>query len=89
MDVPDSGRRPEMRVDGPHQDLTYAIIGCAMRVHNALGPGLKEIHYHRALSTELQNARLAYEEEKPVHIEINGSFVGLLYIDHLVEGQVI
>jgi GxxExxY protein len=60
-----------------------------MRVHNALGPGLKEIHYHRALSTELENARLTYEEEKPVHVEVNGSFAGLLYIDHLVAGQVI
>jgi len=34
-----------MRVEGPEQELTYRIIGAAMTVHNALGPGLKEITY--------------------------------------------
>jgi hypothetical protein len=24
----------------PHTDITYRIIGCAMRVHTRLGPGL-------------------------------------------------
>ncbi len=28
----------------PHGDITYRIIGCAMRVHTRMGPGLKEIH---------------------------------------------
>ncbi|MFQ5613174.1 MAG: GxxExxY protein, partial [Anaerolineae bacterium] len=29
----------------PHPDITYKIIGAAMRVHNRLGPGLREEHY--------------------------------------------
>ena len=73
----------------PHQDLTYRIIGCAMKVHNELGPGLKEAMYHRALSTTMEKDGLSFEEEKPVEVDIDGTAVGLLYMDHLVEGNVI
>jgi hypothetical protein len=34
----------------PHADVTYDILGAAMQVHSRLGPGLKEIHYQRALA---------------------------------------
>jgi GxxExxY protein len=78
-----------MRVDGPQQDVTYKIIGAAMNVHNALGPGLKEIAYHNAMSFELAKMRLGFEEERPVEIYVDGSSVGLLYLDHLVEGTVV
>ena len=73
----------------PHQGLTYKIIGCAMQVHGELGPGLKEAHYHRAMSVRLQEAGLSFEEEKPVELELDGTAIGLLYLDHLVEGDVI
>jgi GxxExxY protein len=73
----------------PHAGLTYKVIGCAMTVHNALGPGLKEAHYHRALSKELEEAGLSFEEEEPIDVVIDGASVGLLYMDHLVEGTVI
>ena len=73
----------------PHQDLTYRIIGCAMKVHNELGPGLKEAFYHRALSLKLEEEGLSYEEEKPVEIVLDGAAVGLPYLDHIVEDSVI
>jgi len=78
-----------MRIDGPLQDITYRVIGAAMAVHNALGPGLKERAYHHALSVELEKAALSYEEEKPVEIFLDDVSVGLLYMDHVVEGEVI
>src|SRR3970282_300210 len=78
-----------MRIDGPQQGVTFEIIGAAMAVHNALGPGLKEITYHKAMSLELEKAGLGFEEEKPVEIYVDGSSVGLLYLDHLVEGTVV
>ena len=36
------------KVQGPHEDLTYRIIGAAMAVHRRLGPGEKEVIYQRA-----------------------------------------
>ena len=78
-----------MRVTGPAEELTYKIIGAAMAVHNALGPGLKEKAYHQALTIELDKAGLSYEEEKPVEIFLEDVSIGLLYLDHLVEGEVI
>jgi GxxExxY protein len=73
----------------PLEDLTYTVIGCAMRVHNQLGPGLKEAAYQHALSQELQAAGLSFETERPVEIFLDGTSIGLLYVDHLVEGQLV
>jgi len=73
----------------PFQDVTYRVIGAAMRVHNTLGPGLKEIIYHQALSAAMSEAGLAFEDEKPVQILLDEDQVGLLYLDHLVEGAVV
>ncbi len=73
----------------PLEDLTYKVIGAAMSVHNALGPGLKEVAYQRALSLEMEKAGLSFEAEKAVTVSIDGSQVGLLYLDHLVDGQLV
>ena len=35
-----------------HETLTHKIIGCAMKVHTALGNGFEEAIYQRALATE-------------------------------------
>jgi GxxExxY protein len=69
--------------------ITYKIIGAAMRVHNELGPGLKEITYHNALSAAMRDAGLSFEEEKPLEINLGEEEVGLLYIDHFVEEAIV
>jgi GxxExxY protein len=43
-----------MKVD----DLTQKIIGCAYKVHNALGPGFLERVYENALRIELEKLGL-------------------------------
>ena len=44
--------------DYPQSGLTGLIIGCAMKVHTKLGPGLLESSYHACLAYELVNAGL-------------------------------
>ena len=73
----------------PLEDLTYRVIGAAMKVHNALGPGLKEAAYQKASSLEMEAAGLSFEAERPVEIFVDRTSIGLLYLDHLVEGALI
>jgi GxxExxY protein len=73
----------------PHQELTYRIIGCAMAVHNELGPGLREGIYQRALAVQMDAAGLSHEDEKHIELFLDGVSIGLLYLDHLVEDAVV
>ncbi len=37
-----------------HSDITAKIIGCAMKVHTALGNDFQEVIYQRALGIEMR-----------------------------------
>ncbi len=55
-----------------NEDLTSQIIGAAIEVHRALGPGLLESAYRRCLCHELSLRGLAYREEVPIPIKYKG-----------------
>jgi GxxExxY protein len=44
--------------------LVHAVIGCCITVHRALGPGLLEVIYSRAIALELTAARIAFEQKR-------------------------
>ena len=46
--------------------ITERIIGCAIRVHSALGPGLLESAYESCLYYEIVNADLFVERQKSI-----------------------
>ena len=73
----------------PHADLTYRIIGCAMRVHSRLGPGLKEHHYQTAMTAEMISGELSVSEEHHIELHDGETWIGRLYFDQLVETKVI
>jgi GxxExxY protein len=69
--------------------LTYTIIGCAIKVHNALGNGFQEVIYQRCLAIELRRAGLDFEREKEQSIYYDGINVGTRRADFVVENKVI
>lgn len=48
------------------QSIDYQILGCALDVHKALGPGLLESAYKECLFYKLQKSGLFVEKEKPM-----------------------
>ncbi len=76
-------------IDATQNQLTYRIIGAAMRVHNQLGPGLKEEVYEKAMQVELNRLGIAVVVEFPVSVEYENQVVSLFYLDLWVEGQVV
>jgi GxxExxY protein len=57
-------------------DLTKIIIGCAYKVHNALGPGFLEKVYENALRIELQKLGLGVKQQEPVNVSYEGESCG-------------
>jgi len=70
--------------------LTERIIGSAIEVHRALGPGLLESAYEECLSYELSSAGLHFERQKPLPVVYKEVQLDCGYrIDLLVEDKVI
>ena len=70
-------------------ELTYQIIGCAMKVHNTLGNGFQEVVYQQCLAIEMERAGLDFsrEVEQPIHYE--GVVVGTRRADFIVANRVV
>lgn len=47
-------------------EISFKIIGCAIKVHRRLGPGLLESAYEACLYYELLKAGLFAERQKPI-----------------------
>lgn len=71
------------------EDLTKKIIGCAMQVHQVLGPGFLESVYQKALAIELVRAGLQCECGCRIPVHYRGESVGDFVADVLVEKSVI
>ena len=70
-------------------DLTYKIIGCAMKVHNTLGPGFQEVIYQRCLKIEFLKADLSFAREQEHEIFYEGTHVGTRRADFVIENEVV
>jgi len=72
------------------EQLTEKIIGCAMNVHSALGPGLLENAYKECLFYKLSKNGLYVEKEKLLPLIFEGVELDCGYrIDLLVEKSVV
>ncbi len=55
-----------------HEELTEKVIGAAIEVHRALGPGLLESAYEECLCRELDLPGLAFQRQVPLPVEYKG-----------------
>ncbi len=71
-------------------DLTYQIIGAAIDIHKALGPGLLESVYHKCMKQELSLRKLGSLSELLVTVSYKGIDLDTeLRCDLLVENTIV
>ena len=72
-----------------YKDLSYQIIGCALRVHEKMGPGLLEQCYHNALYYQLKKSGFSIGYNVPFIVKYDGNVVGEYYADLIVNNKII
>jgi len=71
-------------------EITEQIIGAAIDVHRALGPGLLESAYEECLCHDLRLRGISFERQRPLPVEYKGIKLECGYrLDLLVEKVVV
>jgi GxxExxY protein len=71
------------------EQLSGRILGAAVDVHKALGPGFLESIYQRAMEVALTNRNISFSRQKQIQVEFENVDVGLHILDLVVEEQII
>lgn len=67
-----------------------AVIGCALRVHQALGPGLFESVYEQCLAYELDDARIPFRRQVKLPMRYAGMDLPMAFTaDFIVDEAVL
>jgi ATP-dependent DNA helicase RecG len=72
-----------------YAELTYKIRGALFNIYNQLGPGHKEVIYHKALLEELQIKSINSDNEKLIPVKYNNKKVGAYKPDIVVDNKII
>ena len=71
-------------------ELSSSIIGAAIEVHRALGPGLLESAYEECLCLELESRKIAFERQKALPVIYKQHTIDCAYrIDILVDDAIV
>ncbi len=71
-------------------DLTGQIIGSAIEVHKALGPGLLESAYEECLCHEFDLREISYKRQHAIPVQYKGAKLDCGYrMDILVDNRVV
>ena len=71
-------------------ELSRRVIGCALEVHRALGPGLLESVYQQCLARELALSGIPFRSEVALPVEYKGVQLDCGYrMDFVVDGELI
>jgi len=71
-----------------YSELTYKIIGAAMKVHSALGNGYQEVIYQRALALEMEKQGLSFQRELEMDVYYDGQVIGQRRVDFFVADKI-
>lgn len=71
------------------KELSFAIVGAAIEVHNHLGSGFLEAVYRKAILYEFTLRGILYEEEKILPVYYKGQLIGEYRADIVVDGKII
>ncbi len=71
-----------------YSELTSTIIGCAMKVHAALGNGFQEVIYQRALAIEMTDEGIPFSREFEMPIYYKNQQIGTRRVDFLLNAVV-
>ena len=71
-----------------YADITFKIIGCAMKVHSALGNGFPEVIYQKALEKEMKESGLKFSREFEMPIYYKDERIGMRRVDFFVENKI-
>ncbi len=70
--------------------LSRQVIGAAIAVHRALGPGMLESVYERCMALQLKKRGIPYERQKRLPVVFEGvPFEGAYRVDMIVEGRLL
>jgi GxxExxY protein len=73
-----------------HEELTERVIGAAIEVHRAIGPGLLESAYEECLCHEFHLQGISFERQRPLPVEYKGVKLDCGYrLDLMVENKLI
>ncbi len=64
-----------------YKDLSYKILGLAMKVHNELGYGYLEKVYENSLMLLLEENDINAEQQYPIKVHFRGKIVGNFIAD--------
>jgi GxxExxY protein len=79
------GTKPEYL----YSEITETVIGCAMKVHRALGKGFPENIYQRALSIELNKSSLKIHEQASCPVYYDDQLIGKRIVDFMIDEKVL
>ncbi len=72
-----------------YKQLSFAIIGAAMEVHNILGSGFLEAVYQAALEKELTLRGIPFEHQVSLPVLYKGELIGDYRADLVVDGKIV
>ncbi|TYB31210.1 MAG: GxxExxY protein, partial [Candidatus Mcinerneyibacterium aminivorans] len=72
-----------------YKNLSYKIIGLAMKIHRELGDGFLEKVYENSLMLLLEKENIKAEQQTPIKVFYKNKLVGKYFSDILVNDEII